>query len=436
MAEAQTADPQTGEAAPEHDPLDEQTAAVERQLPAVAPGALAPALGPAGPSEWQAMLQQANAIAHTSFVPEGMRGDPGQVLAIWMKARELQIGPMWAMEQLFVSQDGKVGMQAQMMVALARRAGHRIRVIERSHTACEVEGTRGDTGETDTYRYTVEDARRAGLIDSINEDGTVRARSQRDKPKPWELHTRNMLWARAVSNLTRVLWPDAIGGATYTPEELTEGWVDENGQPITVEDPSLREAREAHEAAMAPLIERWGKALNALDDKQRAQVLQAWEGTNPGKQFAEVSVEVATAWAAHAESLAPIDVTPTKTTHPESDATPETVAEPDPAPQPDPQPAQTDPAPQVEGEAEGEGEPEPTDPLTVDLINPSRIAYSTPGQVADQVAARLARLPEHNAGILRRVAKTKYRIPDGEWDRLKPEQAQEFLRMLDEALSG
>ena len=68
--------------------------------------------------------------------------------------------------------------------------------------AATVRGTRGDTGLGGHVTYTIEDAIQAGLI-GRDEDGELRARSQRGKPKPWELHTKDMLYWRATSRVCR-----------------------------------------------------------------------------------------------------------------------------------------------------------------------------------------------------------------------------------------
>ena len=49
----------------------------------------------------------------------------------------------------------------------------------------------------------------AGLI-TLSDNQKVVARSARGNPMPWELHTAEMLWARAVTRLVRRLAPDAL----------------------------------------------------------------------------------------------------------------------------------------------------------------------------------------------------------------------------------
>jgi hypothetical protein len=90
------------------------------------------------------------------------------------------------------------------MRAMVARHGHRIDVLENSATACEVKGVRADTGSTATVRWTMEDAKLAGLAGKNN----------------WKNYPRAMLLARATSELCRIVFPDIIAGLSYTPEEV------------------------------------------------------------------------------------------------------------------------------------------------------------------------------------------------------------------------
>jgi hypothetical protein len=96
-------------------------------------------------------------------------------------------------------------MSPELMRAMVARHGHRIDVVENSATACEVKGIRSDTGSTATVRWTMEDAKLAGLAGKNN----------------WKTYPRAMLLARATSELCRIVFPDVIAGLSYTPEEVS-----------------------------------------------------------------------------------------------------------------------------------------------------------------------------------------------------------------------
>jgi hypothetical protein len=117
---------------------------------------------------------------------------------------ELGLGPMQSLNSIHVI-EGRTAMSPELMRAMVARHGHRIDVVENSATACEVKGIRSDTGSTATVRWTMEDAKLAGLAGKNN----------------WKTYPRAMLLARATSELCRIVFPDVIAGLSYTPEEVS-----------------------------------------------------------------------------------------------------------------------------------------------------------------------------------------------------------------------
>ena len=129
-------------------------------------------------------------VANTPFVPKGLQGKPESVLACILYGSELGLGPMQSLNSIHVI-EGRTAMSPELMRAMVARHGHRIDVIENSNTACEVKGVRADTGSTASVRWTMEDARMAGLAGKNN----------------WKTYPRAMLLARATSELPDCLTP-------------------------------------------------------------------------------------------------------------------------------------------------------------------------------------------------------------------------------------
>jgi len=97
--------------------------------------------------------------------------------------------------------DGKLSMRADAMLAGFRRKGGKHRWLKTDDNEAELELTYD--GQVTISRYTIEDAKRAGLI----------------KPKGnWEKSPRSMLRARACSEGVRMVTPEVVAGY-YTPEE-------------------------------------------------------------------------------------------------------------------------------------------------------------------------------------------------------------------------
>lgn len=155
------------------------------------------------PSPATAVLtnDQLKYIASTTFVPRGLRGDLPAILACVATGRALGIPDMAALRSIHVI-DGKATFSAELMVMLARKAGHSIEA-DYGDGAVTARGRRGDNGDVSSVTWTLAMAERAGLLGKDN----------------WKKYPEAMLWARAVSQLCRVLFADVFAGETYTPEE-------------------------------------------------------------------------------------------------------------------------------------------------------------------------------------------------------------------------
>lgn len=159
-----------------------------------------------------AVAKLATYIAATDFVPKGYRGQDAAVAAAILAGREMGIGPMTALQHLYVV-DGRPAMSAQLMRALVFAHGHSIRFVEVNSERCALAGRRnGETSEA-TVTWTMEDARRAQVNSKTN----------------WARYPRAMLLARATAELCRAVFPDVIGGMAYVVEELEDMPAAENG---------------------------------------------------------------------------------------------------------------------------------------------------------------------------------------------------------------
>ncbi|CAB4182625.1 hypothetical protein UFOVP1083_10 [uncultured Caudovirales phage] len=154
--------------------------------------------------DYESLWKLSQRISNTPFVPTALRGKNEAVLACVLYGAELGLGPMQSLNSIHVI-EGRTAMSPELMRAMVARHGHRIDVVENSAIACEVKGIRSDTGSTATVRWTMEDAKLAGLAGKNN----------------WKTYPRAMLLARATSELCRIVFPDVIAGLSYTPEEVS-----------------------------------------------------------------------------------------------------------------------------------------------------------------------------------------------------------------------
>lgn len=132
-------------------------------------------------------------------------GEAG-IFAIVQKAKSLGINPLEALNGGLYYVNGKVGMSTEMMACLIRQAGHSISKDPKSdNNICILNGKRSDTGDVWQIRFSMEDAKKAGIAKHM-----------------YEKWPAIMLYNRAMSTLARQLFPDVIKGAGYTMDELKE----------------------------------------------------------------------------------------------------------------------------------------------------------------------------------------------------------------------
>jgi hypothetical protein len=154
-------------------------------------------------------------LSHGPAVPDRYFDKPNDMYAAILYGRELGIGPMEAIGQLYLV-DGSVSMTAKLMSALIHEAGHVLK-IKATLTKADVTCLRWHAPsrqmiEVGVSSFSMEDAKRAGL---------------KDKPT-YKQYPRTMLTNRAISQAARMFYADVISGVGYVAEEL--------GVPLT-EDP-------------------------------------------------------------------------------------------------------------------------------------------------------------------------------------------------------
>lgn len=173
-------------------------------------------------SKWQQIMDIADTVAMANLAPADLRGkgNIGNARLVLLAAHDLGIPITQAIQKL-APVNGRLVMSAELMAALIRRDGHRLAVPVTDWSGCTVIGTRVDTGESMEVTFTLDDAQMAGLISGRQpETGFPIARSKDGNPLPWQQYPADLCYARAISRLGRRLFPDCLGGISYTAEEL------------------------------------------------------------------------------------------------------------------------------------------------------------------------------------------------------------------------
>lgn len=207
-------------------------------------------------------LQHAQAVAQSSLVPDGYRNQPANVLWAMDLADALGV-PFPQVMQTMAVMRGRMTMSADLMAAVVRRAGHKLRVREQGMS---VTATLVRTDDPD-YEFAVTwdeaKARQAGLW------------GQRG---PWSQYPAQMLRSRAITEVCRQGASDALAGSIYTPEELGGSaghpdTADASARRHTPAEPQPDTARDRSRALLLEHVEKHGGA--PADVWQAAQDLGA-----------------------------------------------------------------------------------------------------------------------------------------------------------------
>lgn len=150
-------------------------------------------------------LQHAQAVARSTLIPDGYRNQPANVLWAMDLADALCV-PFPQVMQTMTVMRGRMTMSADLMAAVVRRAGHKLRVREQGMSVTATLIRSDDPDFEFTASWDEAKARQAGLW------------GQRG---PWTQYPSQMLRSRAITEACRQGASDALAGTIYTPEELS-----------------------------------------------------------------------------------------------------------------------------------------------------------------------------------------------------------------------
>jgi hypothetical protein len=181
------------------------------------------------PGTWSTMLEMAKVFLESGMLPAHVK-TPAAAVLMMQKARELGIPPLYGLSNIAVVQ-GKPVCTAELMLALIYRDhGDGAVAVEHSDDeSCAVRYRRRHARSSHLYAFTLEDAKRAGLL----------------RNDTWQKYPAAMLRARCISAVARMAFPDSIGGM-YTPDELgARTVVDAEGAVTIAPDEDARTAPRA-----------------------------------------------------------------------------------------------------------------------------------------------------------------------------------------------
>lgn len=189
----------------------------------------------------------ARGLAQTSFVPKAMQGRPDEITGAILAGRELGLPPMTALRSYNIIQ-GTPALEALAMRGLAQAAGIEFELVESTNTRCVMRARPTGRDRWTEVSWTIDDAKAMKLTGKDN----------------WQRMPRQMLIARATSELCRLEAAHVLLGQGYSAEELADGEVrDADDNPATpepaprvVQRTAQREPIKASVAAPEPPLPR------------------------------------------------------------------------------------------------------------------------------------------------------------------------------------
>lgn len=170
--------------------------------PVAAGGALAALV----PQDMDQAFRLANALSQAGdMVPRHYQGKPNETMAAILRGMEVGLNPMQALSSIAVI-NGRASLWGDAVPALVQRAGHHIDVdYEGQGDALTAVATltRGDTGKVVVRRFSMADAKRAGLL---------------GKQGPWQAYPQRMIAMRARAWAIRDGAADALMGMQVAEE--------------------------------------------------------------------------------------------------------------------------------------------------------------------------------------------------------------------------
>lgn len=225
-------------------------------------------------------IEHAKIVAQSSLIPAEYRGKPADI--VWAMDIGDALGvPYTQVMQSMVVARGKMTMSADLMGAVVRRAGHKLRLREDGDSVTATLLRADDPDYEFTVTWDKAKAQAAGLWGSRG---------------PWQQYPRQMLRARAITEVCRQGASDALAGTVYTPEEL-EGAPTQNAPQSPAQQPSDRTQRDMTRTILMDYCHETGRDANevwqqaqaagaSMDDPDSlSAIIDKWEsGTNPDPQ--------------------------------------------------------------------------------------------------------------------------------------------------------
>lgn len=150
-------------------------------------------------------IEFAKALSSASLLPKAFQQNPANILLAIELGDALGIAPIVAINEINVI-NGSPSLSASLMAALARQAGHKVRVTGDDHSATCIIVRADDRDFEHSATWDEAKAKAAGLWGKGH----------------WTKDPGTMLRWRAIAECVRFACSEVLGGIRYTPEEMRD----------------------------------------------------------------------------------------------------------------------------------------------------------------------------------------------------------------------
>ena len=216
-------------------------------------------------STMESAYKMCQVLSKSDLVPRSYRGKAENVFLAYIAGQPFGWDVTMSMRSFHII-EGTPSLKPEIQLALVRQAGHSVSVKTSSVDAVILVGKRQDTGDVAEVGYTIEDAKRAGLIGKGN----------------WKTYPEDMLFARAVSRLCRRLFQDVLLGCAYVPEELG-AQTNPEGDVIAVTPVKHLNAEIEQLATIEDVQETHDDIIERVETSTKTSLLTAHEEITPSQ---------------------------------------------------------------------------------------------------------------------------------------------------------
>lgn len=199
---------------------------------------------------------------------------PGGVLAIYLTAREMGLPPMFCLNGGLHNIEGKVVLSGQLINMMLVNAGWEIEFVEMNEKCCHLKFHYPQRRRVEEFRYTIEDAKKAGYLGIPGPNGTYQK-----KPKDnWIYHPLDMLFNRCITSGGRKYAPTVLGNCYGVGELDGDDYIMPVGNPKdlpAVADQSTQQNPNIAQDTQPKAIEHDQVRCDALDQfRKRHNIVQ------------------------------------------------------------------------------------------------------------------------------------------------------------------